>query len=828
VSDFRYAVRTLVRTPGFTLSAVVALALGIGANTAVFSVVYAVLLKPLPYPEANRLVRLYETNSASGTARGDVSAGTFVDWRARSRTLDGFAAYSTPLGGETLWTVGDRVHVVRISSVSPALFSILRVHPMLGGGLRPEQESASAGAPGQFVISYGLWQRVFGGDRGVVGRRIMIEGRLPREIVGVMPRGFAFPDRTEAWTSMPMAPVPASRRRSLTFQALARLAPGETIEDARRELRDISRQLETEQPVSNAGWSAAAEPLGGSDAGPARFALEALMAAVAGVLLIGCANVANLLLARASSRRRELAVRAALGAGVVRMLRLCLAEAALLSGIGVVTGLLLGKWLADVLVHLAPADVPGLDRAGMGGPVFLFAASLGVVAAVSTGLVPALQAIRADLHGGMRPDLRSAGHRSGTPRRLLIAAEVAVVVLLLTSALLLVRTFVKLRAVDLGFDAHHVLEVEARWPIGTLFGKPGQQWPRVQRAVDGLLNTVETIPGIEAAGVVSDVPLTGGTGEGAVWRADAPGARDLNPPTDARARWRADVSVVTPGYFAALGIPVVRGRNFTAADRFSDEQLANPALPRSGVIIINAEFASQYFPHEDPVGRVLVAPDLAAFGAVRTIVGVAGDIRGRAISEIPRPTAFIPHAENPDVFRPSLLIRSTLPSSAVAEVVRRRLAEYDRNLLILRIRPMGDIVSGALSKPRFNLLLLSSFAIVALGLSALGIYGVLAYVVTQRTREIGIRVALGAQGRDVLRMLVREGMAPVAAGACAGIAASVVAARLIRSLLFGVTPNDAVSLAGAPLLLMVVALLACYLPARRALAVDPLVALRDE
>jgi predicted permease len=827
VTDIRYALRTLLRSPGFTSSAVVALALGIGANTAVFSVVYAVLLKPPPYSEPERLVRFHEANRANGVERGEVSAGTFIDWRARSRTVEGFAAYSTPLGGETLWTVGDRVHVVRISAVSPALFSILDVQPILGAGLRPEEEAAPTGALGQFVISYGLWQRIFGGDPAVIGRQIMIEGRLPREIVGVMPRGFAFPERSEAWTSMPMTSIADARRRNLTFQALGRLAPGATIDDARRELRGISKQLETEHPASNAGWTADVESLGGSDAGPARFALQALMAAVAGVLLIGCANVANLLLARATGRRREIAVRMALGAGVGRVVRLFLVEAAIVSAAGVIAGLVLGRWLAEVLVHLAPADIPGLGQVGLSGPVFAFAAVLGVFATAATGLAPALHAIRSDARG-IRADARGATDRAAWLRRLLVAGEIAIVVLLLTSALLLIRTFVKLRGVDLGFDTDQVAEVEARWPIGTLFGKPGQQWPRVQRAVDGLLESVAALPGVEAAGLITDVPLTGNASEGVGWRSDAAGAHGMNPPSDPRDRLKAAITVVSPGYFAAMRVPVIRGRNFTAADRFTDEQLLNPALPRSGVLIINAALASRYFPGEDPVGHSVVIPDIGAFAAVRTIVGVVADVRGDAVAEPPRPMAFVPHAQNPDVIRPSLVVRSALPFATIAESLRQRIAEADPKLVVLRIRPMEDVVTGALSRPRFNLLLLSSFALVALALSAIGIYGVLAYLVTQRTREIGIRVALGAQPGDVLTMLLREGMAPVVAGALVGTGASLLAARAIQSMLFGVSPSDPASVAGAPLLLTLVALLACYLPARRALGVDPIVALRDE
>ena len=826
--DLLYALRTLRRSPAFAASAILALALGIGANTAVFSVVYAVLLKPLPFSEPERLVHLSERNPSQSKPDDLLSAGTFVDWRARSRTLESVAVYVIPFGGETLWTLGDRVQVVKASAVSPALFSLLRVQPILGRSFRREGEAVPAGALGQFLISYGLWQRAFGGDPGVIGRQVMIEGRLPREIVGVMPRGFAFPEGTEAWTSLPLGTLRPPQRMA-RYLAVGRIAPTATPDDVRRELGGISAQLEVEQPETNKGWTPRVTPLAGSDTGASRLALLALTAAVAGVLLIGCANVANLLLARATARRRELAVRMALGAGAARIVRQCLTEAAILGAGGVACGLVLGQWLARALVRLAPPDIPRLDEVGMSPAVFLFAAGAGLLCVLLTGLAPAVQAARADLQG-LRPDARSATPRNARLRSRLLAGQVAIVVILLTGALLLIRTFVKLRSVDLGFETRQVLEVETRWPVGHILqAAPGTRpWPRVQRAADDLIAAIGSVPGVEAVGLMNDVPLAGDPFAGAVWRADAPGASGLTPPADPGARWKADLSVVTSGYFSALNIPFLRGRNFTPEDRLSDPQLNDAKAPRAGVVIINAALASRCFRGEDPIGRTLILPDDQEFGWSRTIVGVVADARGRAVAEVPRPAVFIPLAQHPDLIRPSILVRSALPYDAVAAGVRARIAAYDSRLLVLRLRPMDAVVSGALSRPRFNLLLLSSFALVALLLSAIGIYGVLAYLVTQRTREIGIRMAIGARGADVLRLLLREGMSPILAGACLGVAGSLLAARAIRSLLFGVTPHDPISLAAAPALLIVVALLACVLPARRATRVDPLVALRED
>jgi putative ABC transport system permease protein len=832
LNDLRYALRILRRSPGFAASAILALALGIGANTAVFSVVYAVLLKPLPFEEPDRLVRLSEVDPA-GVDSARVSIGTFVDWRARSRTLEAVAVYTIPGGGQTLWSLGDRLQVVRISAASPALFAVLRSRPVLGRTFHPED--LHGGGPSadraKYVLSYDFWQRAFGGAASVIGQIVSVEGRFSGEIIGVMPPGFAFPEVADVWASLPFPGETApARRRMQSFNTIARLRPGVTLDQARAELQAISAQLASEQPASNRGWTARVVPQAGSDTAATKPALLALLGAVAGVLVIGCASVANLLLARTSSRRREMAVRLALGAGTLRLVRQCLAEALVLAAAGSLAAVLFGHWLAKILVRFAPPDIPRLSQVGMSPALLAFAAAAGLGSAVFTGLAPALQVRRADRDGGLRPESRASTTRGGWVRRALIAVEVGLVVLLLTGALLLVRTFVKLRGVDLGFQPQHVLNVSTRWPVGKLFpSTPGvRPWPSVQRAVDGLIAAVSSVPGVDAVGLISDVPLTGDPFSGTVWRADAPGASGLTAPSDVHDRWQADLSVVSTGFFPVMGVPILRGRHFTESDRSTDAQLTDARLARTGVLIVNNVFASRYFPGQDPIGRTLVVYDDQEFGWSRTIVGVVGDIRGHAIGESARPAVYIPHAQHPDVFVPSLLVRSTLPPDALAKVIRERIAAYDPALLVQRIRPMDDVVSGALSRPRFNLVLLSAFALVALALSAVGIYGVLASLVAQRTREIGIRVALGARGRDVVRLVVWEGMAPVIVGAAVGIAAAALATRALRTLLFGVTPLDPVSFAAAPALLAIVALLACYLPARRATRVDPLVALREE
>jgi putative ABC transport system permease protein len=418
---------------------------------------------------------------------------------------------------------------------------------------------------------------------------------------------------------------------------------------------------------------------------------------------------------------------------------------------------------------------------------------------------------------------------SGGPARAwLIAAEVAVVVVLLISSMLLVRSFAQLRGVRLGFEAARVLSVETRWPTGRFTTASRRPWFQLSEGVDGLIAAVRSIPGVDSVGLVTDLPLTGEPASGSMWRADAPGASGTTPPASARDQWQAQISIVTAGYFPALGIPLKKGRNFSDADRFTEAQLNNPGSRRASVAVINTAFEARYFPNEDPIGKVVVLFDDQTFGGTRTIVGIVADVRARAIAEPGSPMIFLPHAQHPGVFRPTLVVRSSLPPDALAPVIRARLLSYDPQLLVLRTRPMAEVVSGALSRPRFHLLLVGSFAVVALGLAAVGIYGVAAMSVTRRTREIGIRMALGAQPGDVLGRVLAQGMWPVAFGGLAGVAGAVGVTRALRSMLFGVTPLDPVSFALAPLMLAAVALLACYLPARRALRVDPIAALRED
>jgi putative ABC transport system permease protein len=462
--------------------------------------------------------------------------------------------------------------------------------------------------------------------------------------------------------------------------------------------------------------------------------------------------------------------------------------------------------------------------------VLAFGALAAVICLALIGIAPTLQVARTFGRSGLRADSRAATlHRAGL-RRWFIGAEAAIVVLLLTVALLFLRTFTNLRHVDLGFEPDRVVVVEARWPVGYLLkAAPGTRpWPRVRRAVDGLIQTVGAIPGVQAAGLITQIPLTSDPYSGTVWRQDAPGSTATRPPIDARDRWSADLSVVTPGYFPAMNLTFRRGRNFNDQDRYTDDELSHPSPSLSGVAVVNSAFASRYFPGVDPVGRVILLGEAGSFGAARTIVGVVTDARQRSVADAPRPTIFVPHAQNPDIIRPSLAIRASLPFATVASAIRDQLHTFDPQLVILDVRPMDAVIAGALSRPRFNLLLIGAFAALALGLAAVGIYGVVAVVMTQRTREVGIRVALGARPGDVVALLIADGMRPVIAGVLMGVLMDIAATRVLRSMLFGVTPLDPVSIAGAAAALGAIALLACYFPARHALRIDPLAALREE
>ena len=829
----RYSLRALWRTPGFTLSAVLALALGIGANAAVFSVVHAVLLNPLPYAEPGRLVRIYEVNPAQGIERGNVSPGTFVDIRANSRTLERVGLF---IARRWLLSFGDDLELLNGALVSPSVFPMLGVAPVLGRTFRPEAaQPAPYGDDAEVVISHALWLRRFAGRADVIGQTVKLEGRRSLTIVGVMPAGFEFPDRTAFWRNAPfLRPIATTERAMRYHESIARLAPGVTLEQARAELATIARQLEVEHPVANAGYGIRVERLEDELVGGVRPALLVLLGVVGCILLIGCANVANLLLARATSRRREIAVRVALGAGRGRLLRQSLSDCSVLALAGGAGGMVLGYWGMRILTSLAPPDTARIHEAGFGAPVLGLVAVLAVLATCLIAIVPivtagpasALAALKDGARGGPRRGWRS-GVDSGvrrSARSWLIGAEVAVTLVLLVGAALLLRSFVALRHVDLGFNADQVLTADLMLSTGR-FPDASRPWFRLAHHYDRVRAELASLPGVDAVGGITTVPLSGEAATGKLWIGDGAAERP-----DASRQHDVGISVITPGYFAALRIPLTRGRDFTDADRLSEAALSHPADRRSdkpqGVVIVNEALARQFWPGGDALGQSIVLADHWAVSS-STIVGVTADVRADGIAQPAKPTVYAPMGEIPG-FRLSVALRSPQAVESLAGVLRERLRALDPQLVITNLRTLDDVVSGAVSRPRFNLLLVAAFALLALALSAVGISGVTAYLVAHRTREIGIRMALGARRGDVLTMVLREGLTPVVAGVLAGVAIALAAARLMQTLVFGIAPVDPTSFALAALSLVFVALLAAWIPARRATAIDPLVALRDE
>jgi putative ABC transport system permease protein len=823
LSDLRYASRTLVRSPGFSLSAILAIALGIGANAAVFSVVQAVLLKPLPYARPDRLVRIWETNPAQGVERGEVGPGTYVAWRDRAKTLARVSLYMAPR--QRLILGGGESHVILNTAVSPSLFETLGIQPILGRGFPAENPAAPVRDAPLMVLGYELWHQRFGGRSDILGQIVTLDGRSFMTVVGVMPRGFDFPGGSQSWTQERFdSPVSPRQRLFRYFEAVARLDDRSAIADARAELATIAGALATEFPGSNSGYSVRVESLTDAVVGRSKPALFALLAVVGCVLLIACANVANLLLARISSRRQEIAVRIALGAGTIRLLRQRLAETLVLVAIGGVMGLVLGHWGTRLLVALAPPDVPRLDEVGFDRAVLIFTATLTILTALGTSVLPMLHARRLGLIETLKASARGASDAPRS-RRWIVAGQVALTLMLLVGSLLLLRSFMALRQVDLGFDSSRVLTSTVQFPTSKFFDPVKRRpWFALQLQFERLLESVAALPGVEAAGGITNMPLTGDPTAGTFWMYTGTQARPA-----ATAQYRTTINVATPEYFTAMRIPIVRGRSFSGSDRVAEEVLTSPleaAQRPPGVVLVNHAMAARFWPGQDPIGKAIKILDHWAVSS-SVVVGIVGDVRSSEIAAPGAPALYVPWGELPG-FRLTLAVRARGGLDTVAGAIPARLRATDSDVVVSSVRPMDEVISGAISRPRFNLVLISSFALLGLALAVVGIYGVVNYLVIQRTREIGIRMALGARRPDVLQMVLREGMLPVLLGIAAGLLLSSASVRVIRTLLFEVKPWDPVSFVTASLALLGVALAAAWLPARRATRVDPLVALRDE
>jgi putative ABC transport system permease protein len=806
LQDLRYGARMLVKQPGFTLIAMLTLALGIGANTAIFSVINAVLLRALPYHDAARIVAIEELDAKGG--RRQVTAPNFLDWRAQNTVFAHLAAIRTLPAN---LTQGDQAERIDTAIASANFFEVFGALPQAGRLFLPGDEAA--GHAPVVVLSYGLWQRRFGGAAEALGQALTLDGRN-YTIIGVAPQGFQYPDKTEAWRPpLRLAPEasetadPMQNRGSGYLKAVAKLKPGVTLQQAQVEMETITARLRQQFPESNNTRFNRVVSLQRFLVGDTSRLLWLLLGAAACVLLIACANVASLLLARATVRRRELAVRAALGASRGRVLRQLLTESLLLALGGGLLGLLLAWWGVDVLTRMLPADFPRRAEIALDLPVLGFALLASVLTAFVFGLAPAWQAAQVELQEALKESARgNAGARRNRLRAALVVAEVALSLVLLVGAGLLLRGFLRLQAVDAGFDAGGVLTLRLA-PSGPNFREDPQYVAYYRKVAERL----SALPGVEAVGAINTLPLGGGP---------TSGFRVEGRPELTRDKWPlANYRNVTPDYFRALHIPIKQGRPFSERD-----SNASPL-----VVLINETAAAREFAGENPVGKRITFGGRNPQGQPVwwEVVGVVGDVRSIELKDKAEPEVFTCAAQ--DAFGGmSFVVRTSVDPASLSGAARQTIGEIDPAQPVTDLRTMETIKRAAVSQPRFNLTLLGVFGGLALLLSAAGVYGVTSYAVSQRTHEIGIRKAIGAQTSDVLRLVIGQGIKLIAIGVAIGLAASFAAAQVIKSLLFGVSATDPLTFVGVPLLLTFVALLACYLPARRATKVDPMIALRSE
>ena len=805
MKDIRYSIRVLLKNPAFTLTALLTLALGIGVNTAIFSVVDSVLLRPLPLKDPDRVVAVWEHSLRAGVDRNEMAPANYFDLRRQNQVFDGLGAF----GDQSLNLTGAG-EPARLDArlVTANVFSLLGVAPALGRTFSPDEDQ-----PGQnrvVVLSDGLWRRRFNSDPAIVGRNITLNAES-YTVVGVMPSNFFFPEREgELWTPWAMEPEEASGRGDHYVHTVARLKPGITIERANAEVEAIATRLSSEYPRTNEGLGFLVSSFHEDYVGNLRRPILVLFAAVALVLLIACANVANLLLAQATSRRREIAIRLALGASRLAIVRQLLVESLLLAGAGGVLGVLGAVWGVQWLSKLVPESLSKLQTVAVDARVFGFTLGVTVLTALVFGAVPALQASRSkpgetlsevgrDLGGGM----------SGRfVRRVLVVAEVALAVVLLVAAGLLVRSFQRLRQVDPGFTAEKLLTMRMVLP-STKYARSEQK----RAFYDELLRKVDELPGVESAGMTTFLPLSfsGMNFAFSVEGRAAPG--DMELPL-------AVYRVVSPDYFRAMGISLQRGRVFESRDTAE-------APP---VMVVNRRLAENFWPGEDPTGKRMKIGPVDSPNAWATVAGVVGDVRQTGLYGEQNFEIYVPYAQERRGFvvPRDLIVRTTGDPASLIGAVREAVWSVDKDQPISNVRMMDQVLAAAVSRERFQTLLLALFATLALVLACVGLYGVISYAVVQRTHEIGVRMALGAQAGDVVRLVINQGMLLTLIGLVIGVTGAFAVTRVMTEMLFGVTATDPLTFAGVPLVLSVIAFLACYIPARRATKVDPLVALRYE
>jgi putative ABC transport system permease protein len=812
--DLRYGVRTLRKSPGLVAAAVLSLALGIGANTTLFSVIDAVLLRPLPYPEPERLVMLWQTQPAQSRFKELPSPPNLLDWLERNEAFEALAGW---MNSSMILRSEQESEHIQVARVTGGFFAVAGIEPVLGRSFFPQEVAqgvydqaaiSRGGGERAAVISHGLWKRRFGGDPAAVGQILRLDDGNAR-IVGVLPAGFEFPDRDMAlW--MPVDFRNHKGRDQHFLPAAGRLRAGWTLEQAQAEMDRLAAELAEQYPEANQGWGIRLMPMHEELVEGVRPGFLVLFGAVVLVLLIACANVASLLLARAVARQQEVAVRVALGASRSRLIRQFLTESLLLAGAGAALGVVLASWALAALTGLNPSDIPRIGQVHLDGRVLAFTLGMTALTGIVFGLAPALQGSKPDpggalAEGGLRGS--TAGPRGQRTRRLLVIGEVALALILLVGAGLLLRSFVRLNVVDPGFDAKNALVLRISLDRGRYGARDGSG-PHPRDYFRGLMERIEALPSVKSAGGVSALPMNPVNVD-----FDRPYWREGETPPPGGPN-QADVRLATPHYFDAMGMRLLRGRSFTAQD--------GPESPL--VVVVNQSLARRVWPGQEAVGRRLVV-DYIRGARTYEVVGVVNDLHFYDLRREPRPEMYFPHAQI-SYLGLNVVVRTNEDPASLAPVLERVVRELDPLQPVHSVATLEELLAESLARDRFLMSLLGSLAAVALLLAATGIYGVMAYLVSQRTHEIGVRMALGAQRKDAFAMVLRQSLMLSASGAAIGLLAAYGLSRGIAGLLFGISPTDPATFAGVAGLLGAVAVLAGWMPARRAASIDPMDALR--
>jgi len=806
--DLRFAMRMLLKNPGVSLIAILTMALGIGANTAIFSVVNAVLLNPLPFSEPDKLIRIYGHFLATSQDSMSASVPELTDYRERTQSFEGIAGYDdfnanlTPAGGEP-----ERVEAL---GVTPDLFSVLKVTPQLGRVFLPDE--AQEGRDDVILISDDLWHRRFGAEPSVVGQSVIVNGRV-NIVVGIMPAGFSFPERTQLWKPLwfPAEQYSGPWRGNRGVDVIGRLKAGTTLESAQSEMRSLADQLTKQYPrnYESRGWTISVVRLLDDYVGASRTGLLVLLGAVALVMLIACANVSNLLLARITARRQEIAVRLALGASRLRVMRQLLTENLMLAVIGGLAGLLLATFGSGALLSLAPADIPRVHEVRVDGRVLVFTLIASLLTGLLCGLIPAFIAFNHDINSTLKEGGRGGAGtvRHQRMRSTFVVAEITLALVLLAGAGLLFKSFLRLQRVDPGFNPDGVLTVRMMLPFET-YQKPAQRSAFYRQLIERIRST----PGVEEIGATSNIPLTRGGTSGTI-SGENSAVTPADLPVEAEWRW------ITPDYFKAMGIGLIAGRPFVDADTEGAPLVA----------VVDETFAERYYPNEEAVGKRIKRGKTDSTRPWVTIIGIVKHVQSRRLDAASGVQVYFPFYQEPSPYNMSVAVRTSSGNPlSLTGSVRTEIQSLDNNQPVFDVFSLRQIVGESLAQRRFSMLLMGLFAGVALVLATVGIYGVMSYSVAQRTHELGIRMALGAQSRDVRRLVFRYGFSLIGIGLATGIACAIGLTRLLQTLLFGISSSDFVTYCQISALLAVVGLLACYVPARRATRVDPMIALRQQ